>query len=272
MSHAWSLQEHQAWRSFMSEIDFFHLTDTGCVRDGNEDAIGCWPHEDGLLFAVADGLGGHNAGELASSMAIEALGQEMENAPPSWPVQKRLKRAVQEANLRIYSKATTVPELRKMGTTLTASALVGSTLVTAHVGDCRLYLLRDGALTQLTKDHTWVWEQVQYGILSPDEARNHPRRNILSRCLGHELIVGIDVLSINVQPGDVLLQCSDGIHTLISDSEMIELLQSAVPEKACQTMVQNAREAGGHDNLSVQVAAVISCSPDPARGWWPFRR
>ena len=256
----------------MSEIDFFHLTDTGCVRDGNEDAVGCWPHEDGHLFAVADGLGGHNAGELASSLAIEVLAQEMESAPPSWPVAKRIKRAVQEANLRIYSKATAVPELRKMGTTLTASVVVGSTLVTAHVGDCRLYLLRSGNLTQLTKDHSWVWEQVQYGILTPEEARTHPRRNILSRCLGHELIVGIDVLTINLQPGDILLQCSDGVHTLISESEMLELLQAGRPNVACQAMIQRARDVGGEDNLSAQVAAVISCSPDMPRSWWRFGR
>ena len=217
---------------------------------------------------MADGLGGHNAGELASSLAIEVLAQEMERAPHSWPLPKRLKRAVQEANLRIYNKASTVPELHKMGTTLTASAVVGSTLVTAHVGDCRLYLLRSGDLTQLTKDHSWVWEQVQYGILTPEEARNHPRRNILSRCLGHELIVGIDVLTMKIQPGDVLLQCSDGIHTLIAESEMRELLQLRWPNLCCEAMIQRARDAGADDNLSAQVAAVISCSPDAPRRWW----
>jgi len=256
----------------MPEIDFFHVTDTGCVRENNEDAVGCWPHDDGILFAVADGLGGHNAGEFASSLALEVLAQELEAAPRTWTVEKRLKRAVQEANLRIYNKATTVPELRKMGTTLTASAVVGSTLVTAHVGDCRLYLLRGGNLTQLTKDHSWVWEQVQYGILTPEEARNHPRRNILSRCLGHELIVGIDVLTMNIQPGDILLQCSDGIYTLIAEPEMLEFLQGGGPDSACQSMVQRACEAGGHDNLSVQVASVISCSPDAPRRWWQFGR
>ncbi len=256
----------------MSEIDFFHITDTGCVRDGNEDAVACWPHDDGILFAVADGLGGHNAGEVASALAIEVLGEEMEKAPRSWPVNKRLKRAVQEANLRIVTKATTVPELQKMGTTLTASAVVGSTLVTAHVGDCRLYLVRNGSLTQMTKDHSWVGEQVEYGILTPEEARIHPRRNVLSRCLGHELIVGIDVLTMAIQPGDVLFHCSDGIHTLLSESEMLERLRGGGSEVACRAMIQRAREAGGDDNLSVQVAAVISCSPDPPRSWWRLGR
>ena len=256
----------------MSEIDFFHITDVGCVREENEDAVACWPHDDGIVFAVADGLGGHNAGEVASSLAIEVLGQELEKAPRAWPVNKRLKRAVQEANLRIVTKATTVPELRRMGTTLTASAVVGSMLVTAHVGDCRLYLMRNGNLTQMTKDHSWVGEQVEYGILTPEEARTHPRRNVLSRCLGHELIVGIDVLTMAIQSGDVLFQCSDGIHTLLSEPEMLELLQAGHPETVCRAMIERGREAGGDDNLSVQVATVVSCSPDAPRPWWRLGR
>ena len=196
----------------MPEIEFFQLTDVGCVREGNEDAVGHWPHEDGLLFAVADGLGGHAAGEVASALALEVLAREMDRAPGNWALTKRLRRAVQEANLELYNKAIVVPELRGMGTTLTASAVVGGTLVAAHVGDCRLFLWREGALTQLTKDHTWVWEQMQYGLLSPEDARNHPRRNMLTRCLGRELIVGIDVLSMDLRPRDIIVQCSDGIH------------------------------------------------------------
>jgi PPM family protein phosphatase len=252
----------------MSEIRFSHLTDTGCVREENEDAVACWPHDDGILFAVADGLGGHNAGEIASSLAIEVLGHQMEKAPRGWPVNKRLRRAVQEANLRIVTKATTIPELRKMGTTLTASVVTGSTLVTAHVGDCRLYLARDGKLTQMTKDHSWVGEQVAYGILSAEEARNHPRRNVLSRCLGHELIVAIDVLTMPIQPGDILMHCSDGVHTLLSESDLLGLLHAEQPDKACQTIITQARAVGGDDNLSVQIAQVISCSPEPPRPWW----
>src|SRR5947208_1505216 len=174
----------------MPEIEFFQLTDVGCVREGNEDAVGHWPHEDGLLFAVADGLGGHAAGEVASALALEVLAREMDRAPGSWAVTKRLRRAVQEANLELYNKAVAVPELRRMGTTLTASAVVGGTLIAAHVGDCRLLLFRDGKLTQLTKDHTWVWEQVQYGLLSSDAARSHPRLHVLTRCLGTELVPG----------------------------------------------------------------------------------
>src|SRR5947208_14921822 len=176
----------------MPEIEFFQLSDVGCVRTENGAAVGHWPREDGLVFAVADGIGGHAGGQIASSLALEVLAGEMERAPGSWPVAKRLRRAVQEATLEIYTKGITVPELRRMGTTLTTSALVGGTLVAAHVGDCRLFLFRDRKLTQLTKDHTCACEQVQYGIRSPQEAPTHPRRQLVTRCVGHEPIVGID--------------------------------------------------------------------------------
>jgi PPM family protein phosphatase len=256
----------------MPELEFFHLTDAGCVRVKNEDAVLFWPFDDGLLFAVADGLGGHAGGQLASSLALEVLARQMQSAPGSWPVHKRLRRAVQQANLEIYTKAMTVPELRSMGTTLTASAVVGETLTTAHIGDCRLYLQRAGTLTQLTKDHTRVWEQVEYGILSPDEARTHPQRHVLSRCLGQNVIAAIDVLRRPVQTGDILLQCSDGIHALLPESEIRQLLLTYPAEGACRALVERAREAGGPDNLSIQIVAVRSCAPPPRRLWWRFGR
>jgi serine/threonine protein phosphatase PrpC len=256
----------------MLEVEFFQLTDVGCVREENEDAVGHWPHEEGLVFAVADGLGGKAAGEVASALALEVLSREMERAPGTWPVGKRLRRAVQEANLEIYNKSITVPELRGMGTTLTASALVGGTLIAAHVGDCRLFLLRDRKLVQLTKDHTWVWEQVQYGVLSPEQARTHPRRHVLTRCLGQELIVGVDVLTTDVRAGDLLIQCSDGVHAKLTEDEIAELAVAHTPEPACRALVRRAREEGGEDNLSVQVAAVVSCPEPTARPWWRFGR
>ena len=258
----------------MPEIEFFQLTDVGCVRTNNEDAVGSWPHEDGLLFAVADGLGGYNAGEFASTLALEVLAREMERAPGTWAVGKRLRRAIQEANLEIYNKAITVPELGGMGTTITATTLIGASIVTAHVGDCRLYLLRDNEFTQLTKDHTYVGEQVQFGLLTPEQARVHPKRHLLSRSLGKDLIVGTDVLSLDLKPGDVLAQCSDGVHGLIADSELAEILRTNPPEAACRTVVERARAAGGRDNLSIQVATALTTSPPPPsnRRWWGFRR
>jgi protein phosphatase len=256
----------------MPEIDFFQLTDVGCVRETNEDAVGHWPHEDGLLFAVADGLGGENAGEVASALALEVVAREMDRAPGNWAVGKRLRRAAQEANLEIYNKAITVPELRRMGTTLTASAIVGGSLHVVHVGDCRLFLFRDRQLTQLTKDHTWVWEQVQYGLLSPEAARTHPKRHMLTRCLGSELIVGVDNLTIDLRPKDVVLQMTDGVHGPVGEAELAELLAAHPPEAAAHALVRRAREEGGEDNLSVQIAAVVDCPPPAARPWWKLGR
>jgi len=254
----------------MPEIEFFQATDVGCVREINEDAVGHWAHDDGMVFAVADGLGGEEAGEVASSLALEVLGRELERAPANWSVAKRLRRTFQEANLEIYNKAITVPELRGMGTTLTAAAVTGGTLVAAHVGDTRLYLLRDGRLTQLTKDHTWVAEQAQYGLLSADAARSHPRRHVLTRCLGRELIVAIDVLTLDLRPGDVLCQMSDGIHGYFVDGDLERFLGEP-PEAACRAMVLRARELGGEDNLSVQVAVVRDCpAAAPKPRWWRF--
>jgi protein phosphatase len=258
----------------MPTLDFFQLTDVGPVREGNEDAVAYWPHEDGMVFAVADGLGGHNAGEVASNLALEIVGRELERAPASWSIDKRLRRAVQEANIAIHQKSITVPELRGMGTTLTASAIVENRLVTAHVGDCRLYLLRNKELTQLTKDHTWVAEQMEYGLLSTEEARNHPKRSVVTRCLGLHLIVGIDVLQKEVQAGDVLLQCSDGVHGFLPEDEIADLLRGP-PDAACRALIQRACEQGGNDNLSAQVAVVADIPPasaGTARSWWRFGR
>ena len=229
----------------MPDIEFSQLTDAGRVRSRNEDAIGHWPHDDGLVFAVADGLGGHAAGEIASALALEVLAREMERAPGSWPVAKRLHRAVREANLALYNKAIAVPELRGMGSTLTATAVVGASLVAAHVGDCRLVVVREGVGKQLTKDHTWVWDQVQYGRLSPEEARVHPKRHHVTRCLGRELLTAIDVLSFDLLPGDVLAQMSDGVHAALPEAEIIELLNAHPPESACRALIRRGLEEGG---------------------------
>lgn len=256
----------------MPEIEFFQLTDRGPVRDGNEDAIGHWPYEAGLLFAVADGLGGHEAGEVASQLALEILQREMEQAPGTWALTKQLRRAVQEVNLALHTKGLAVPELRGMATTLTATAVVGGTLVAAHVGDCRLLLLRDGGVTQLTKDHTWVAERVQYGLLTPEAARMHPRRHMLTRCLGPELIVGIDVLTLDVRPGDVLVQCSDGVHGVVAEAAIGALVAGAGPEASCRALMAAALEQGTEDNLSAQVLLVRDCPPPTPRSWWRFGR
>jgi len=256
----------------MAHVELAQLTDCGPVRETNEDAIGSWPCDDGIVFAVADGLGGREGGEIASRLALEILESGLNGSPDKWPVAKKLRRAIQDANLRIYNMGMTVPELRGMGTTLTATAVVGASLVAAHVGDCRLLRFRDGRLTQLTKDHSWVWDQVQYGLLSPDQARKHPKRHLLTRSLGRELIISIDVISTEVREGDVLLQCSDGVHASLAEDELTEVLREHAPDLACQQLIERAIGAGGGDNLSAQIAVVGQCTPQPKRPWWRFGR
>jgi serine/threonine protein phosphatase PrpC len=256
----------------VADVEFHQVCDAGRVRRTNEDAVGHWPHEDGLLFAVADGLGDQPGGEVASQLALAVVSREMERASGSWPLQTRLKRAVQEANLEIYTKSITVPELRGMATTLTASAIVGGTLVAAHVGNCRLFLLRGEGLSQLTKDHTWVWEQIEYGKLTPESARTHPRRDLVTRCLGRELIVAVDLLTIDLRAGDVLLQCSDGVHEALPEAELAELLAAHPPAAACRALLRRAREEGTVDDVSAQVASITDCPPPAPRAWWRLGR
>jgi protein phosphatase len=256
----------------MSQIDFFELTDAGTNGAMNQDAVGHWPYSDGLLFAVADGIGEEQAGEVASGLALEVVAREMASAPEDWPILKRLRRAVQAANVEIYQKGLAVPELARMGTTLTATALVGPSLVAAHVGDCRLCLFREGRLIQLTKDHTWAWDEMSLGRLSASAAHQHPRRHELSRHLGHELIVPVDLLTMALRTGDVLAHVSDGVHQALEEDEIAELLEGHPPEAACRAIVRRAREAESIGNVSVQVARVETLPASAPRAWWRLGR
>ena len=174
-------------------LDVAGLSDTGTSRDHNEDACGVF-HErrDCALAAVADGVSSGAAGELASQMAVEILLREFREQGPGVPAGQRLYRAVQQANIEIYDRAVAVPELRGMSTTLTSAVVEDGALTAVHVGDSRLYLLRGGALTQLTKDHTLAAEKARYGLMSKERARTHADRCVLTRSVGRELIVSRD--------------------------------------------------------------------------------
>ena len=164
------------------------LSDIGTNRSNNEDFCAQLVEApDAVVFAVADGVGGYEGGEVASKMAVEIALEAYRNSPREWGASKRLHRAVQNANIEVYNFASTVPELRRMATTLTAVAIENGTLNAAHIGDCRLYLLRAGKITQMSKDHTMVGERVRMGLMSEERARNHPERSALLRSLGREL-------------------------------------------------------------------------------------
>jgi protein phosphatase len=250
----------------MPQIAFSQWTRAGAASERNEDLVGCWPHDDGLVFAVAGGLGGREVGRCAAELALTVLRDELDAGGDRQPIATRLRRAVHAANLAVYQKAVVVPELAGMATTLTVTALVGSLLTAAHVGDCRLWLLRGGILTQLTKDHTWVWSHLP-GTAPPTPGRDHPRRYSLPRCLGHELIVSIDLLSMELHTGDVLLHSTDGLHGALSEPEIRDLLAGNPADVACQALVARARTTEATDDATAQIAVVRSV-PAAASGWW----
>jgi protein phosphatase len=219
-------------------------TDIGRSRKANEDAILVQPP----LFAVADGMGGHLAGDVASQTAVETLAHEIADA------QSSLAAAVKEANRRVFDRAQSSSELSGMGTTMTAVLASGSRVEIAHVGDSRAYLYRKGRLSRLTRDHTLLERMVRQGKLRPEDARNHPQRSVLERALGVEADVRIDVQTLDIRPGDRLLLCSDGLTTMLEEARIVQILgREEDPSAACDRLVAAALEAGGHDNVSVIV-------------------
>jgi protein phosphatase len=220
-------------------------TDTGRQRRDNEDSA----YARAPLFVVADGMGGAQAGEVASQLAIEAFAQEL---PDGTHVEQRLAERVREANRRIHERARADREHAGMGTTLTAAYLDQTCLVIAHVGDSRAYLMRDGRLQRLTRDHSLVGELVERGKLTEEEAAEHPQRSIITRALGPEADVEVDTWTYRVNAGDVLLLCSDGLTSMVSEDDVAAILARSEPlERAGDELIAAANAAGGRDNITV---------------------
>jgi serine/threonine protein phosphatase PrpC len=240
-----------------------HSSDTGRVRSNNEDAYCALiqpyvPAGIDALLAVADGMGGHQAGEMASRLAIERLIQRIAKSVvpgDSDQYNALLNKTIHQLDAVIRRKADR-PETHGMGTTLTVALLAGSSLSVAHVGDSRAYLWRQGNLRQLTQDHSWVAEQVSRGVLSPEEARAHPKKNVLTRALGFDIGRGVDSHSLLPAKDDVILLCSDGLHSLLSDQEISRFLEQLAPQDACDQMVAQANSRGGKDNITVVIARI----------------
>ena len=221
-------------------------TDTGRQRRANEDAY----HARSPLFAVADGMGGAQAGEVASATAVEALSGGLPDGAGT--VEQRLARAVQDANERIHALSVADEDRAGMGTTLTA-AYVGEAEVTiVHVGDSRCYRWRGGELERLTTDHSLVEELVRQGRLSPEEAEEHPQRSIITRALGPEAVVQPDALTVPARAGDVFLLCSDGLTSMVHEADLRTVLADAPTLRtAAANLVERANSAGGRDNITV---------------------
>jgi len=252
-------------------FDLASRTHPGMVREANEDHCATFCDEQCAGLVVADGVSGLHGGGTASRMAVDVTLEAFHSEAPSVRPAKRLFQAVQRANITVHDRALRDPELRSMATTLTAALLVQNDLYVAHIGDCRLYLLRDGELSQLTRDHTVSAERVRLGILSKSKARNHPARSTLTRGLGRELIARIDQLSTRIIERDVLLVCSDGIHAVLDDAELAHLCRGASADDICNDLIEAANRYGSPDNVSVAVARVQGKLPAVPPRWSLFQ-
>jgi PPM family protein phosphatase len=264
----------------MLDLEFAELSDRGLRREHNEDSLGHVLPESpaevqsrGWLFALADGVGGQEKGEVASRLAIEAMLAGFRKIPKGIMHVSLLPRLVQEANERVYEMGNhghldpgyadpggaILARGAGMATTLVACALRFDSAVVSHVGDSRCYLFRNGVGTSLTRDHTMADEQVRLGILSRAEAESGVNRHVLTRCLGAEMFVAADTITVNIVPGDLLLLCSDGLHGYVPDAAIQRILNST-PELAgaAAALVAAANAAGGLDNVSVQLVRVRS--------------
>ncbi len=231
-------------------------TDPGRVRRRNEDAFVVDPP----LFAVADGMGGAQAGEVASRLAAAAF-REYREADELAP-EERVRAIIKEANRRIYDRARTDSEVSGMGTTVTAALLTDGRVVIGHVGDSRAYRIRNGRLEQLTDDHSLVADLMRSGRLTAEEAEGHPQRSVITRALGTDPDVDVDTLVVEVEAGDLFLLCSDGLSTMVSDSEVLKTVERAgTLEEAARDLVRAANTGGGEDNVTV---VLFRLDPDEA--------
>jgi PPM family protein phosphatase len=249
----------------MLDLEFAELSDVGRVRDHNEDYSGHWtpPAEldgrtHGWLFAVADGVGGEDRGEVASQTAIETLVAGFRAAPRGEAHTVLMPRLVQSANTRIYELGRAAsPGGSRMSTTIVACAFRYDRVVVAHVGDSRCYLIRRGAASQVTRDHTVVAEQVRLGLLSAREAAEAETRHLLSRSLGNDLFVNVEIDDRQVQVDDVLLLCSDGLHGPVDGAEIGEIVKwNPDLQTAARKLIALANDRDGGDNVSVQLIRV----------------
>ncbi len=229
-------------------------THIGNVRPSNQDALLVQPGSYGL-FGVADGMGGHKAGDVASRMAVEQVGEALKNLRPAPDL---LRSAIERANSRIFQAQLEDESLHGMGTTMTVIWEDEKRVLLGHVGDSRAYLLRNGEISQVSQDHSMVAELVRCGDLTEEEARVHPYRNIITRAVGTGILVTVDVTELEKQPGDVYLICSDGLSEYVEADQMRRVLLSRSLEEAADTLLQMALDGGGRDNISLVLAEVTS--------------
>ncbi len=237
-------------------------TDRGLVRELNEDSYRILPgsSQSSCVFIVADGMGGHNCGEVASRMAVdylsEAITGEGAGICSSEDTGAGLRRLVEDTNRAVYEKSLERPEVNGMGTTLTTAVINNNTITVAHVGDSRLYLIRNGKMLQLTEDHSYISELVKNGSLTREEAEHHPGKNIITRAIGSSPELEVDILSREIEKEDIFLMCTDGLTNMLDEAEIYDVIVGCEPEKACSELIEAAKVKGGEDNITV---IVIKC-------------
>lgn len=236
-------------------------TDVGRVRKGNEDSFYADANEYRGLFIVADGMGGHAAGEIASQMSVQVISSDLEGLRDldSADALETVSLSLRHANRSVYERSTTERDKAGMGSTASVLALAEERFVIGHLGDSRIYRLRDGELRQLTRDHSVVQEQLDAGLLTPDEARNHKQGNVITRCVGMGWDVEPDVLEGEVRQGDVFLLASDGLTGMVEDWRLHQLLSSrAAPARMVDALIAEANARGGVDNITAVIVRVHS--------------
>lgn len=246
-----------------SGMEVAALTDVGCQRENNEDSYSSWhpasaeSQSKGSLFTIADGMGGHEGGQEASQLAVKTI-EQIYSSSPIADTRTALLVAFDAAHRKIKEYAEAHPALHGMGTTCTAIAIIGHDLYFSHVGDSRLYLSREGKLHRLSRDQSYVGRLVEQGIISDEQAGTHPQRNILTGALG----AGADVVPespeqpISLEPADIVLLCTDGLWSVVSEEEIQSCLQAKTLETACQNLVQLAKDRGGPDNITLQTVRI----------------
>lgn len=261
LAQAWAEKQDRKPK-YVLDLVVAARTDMGRVRENNEDKFDFFQPDElpvlavkGSFFAVADGMGGHESGQVASELGLKTVLTQY-YADPDEDVEKSLSAALVAANSYVYETAQVIPGRNGMGTTCTAAVIRDKDLYVGHVGDSRAYLIRDAQMEQVTEDHSWVAEQVKRGALTEDEAANSPFRNVITRSLGAAPDVEPDVYRREVEVGDVLLLCSDGLTGYVDDQTIFEIADSYGPSLAALKLVQKACENGGGDNVTVLIVAV----------------
>lgn len=239
------------------KIKTYGISDMGRIRELNEDSFGIFNSEEacGCFAVLADGMGGHNAGEVASAMAVDLVSAELEKTvceQDKKDIVYNLISAVDYANQKIFDLSAKDLSKSGMGSTLTVAYFSGSELYFANIGDSRAYVICGNEIKQITVDHSLVWEMVEKGMITPEEAKHHPEKNIITRALGTERSVDADVFEYSVKSGDIVLLCSDGLVDMLEDKEIFETVRSSENiEEAAKNLVKKANENGGSDNITV---------------------